>query len=356
MDDGNSAAQKKLLHEQPVSPATLLPAQVIQVYDDSTWEQFVLEWLDGAQPSYPRFDRLGGAGDKGRDIVAYTTPQGTPGPIDVFQCKHYDHALAPGDAWRELGKLCVHTWKGTYPVPRKYRFVAPRGVGMTLHDLLNDSSRLRAELMEKWDQHCRAGIGKEKFPLEGELLAHVRAFDFSIVGYEAPHAVLEQHSRTKHWHRRFKRDLPERPAPDAPPVLPEQRELPYVTELLGAYAEHLGTPVPGVDDLGAHGELWKHFSRARVDFFMADGLNRFYRDQFPEGAFEDVKRQIHDGVVDTAARDHASGYDRVLATTEQAVRVQLAQNDYVPYVQPGDRKGICHHLVNDEKLKWVRRP
>ncbi len=354
MEDKKLVA-KKPLHEQPVSPATLLPIHVIQLYDDTAWEEFVLEWLDGAQPKYPRFDRVGGAGDKGRDIVAYTTEQG-PGPLDVFQCKHYDRPLMPGNAWLELGKLCVYTWKNVYPVPRKYRFVAPRGVGTTLHDLLNDPEKLRAELIATWDQHCREGISsKEKFTLDGALLAHVKAFDFKIVGYEPPHAVLEQHRRTRHWHLRFKRDLPKRPAAGAPPAQPEQRELPYVTELLGAYGEHLGQEVPAVDNLDAHGDLKGHFSRARIDFFNADGLNRFYRDQFSEGAFDDVKKQIYDGVVDTATRDHADGYQRVLATAEQSVQVQLAQNDYTTYVEPSDKKGICHHLVNDDKLKWVHR-
>lgn len=356
MSAGKITPPKKSLAQQPVSPAAVYPIQLIQVYDDTEWEKFVLEWLDGAQPKYAWTARLGGAGDKGRDIIAYATPQGTPGPIDVFQCKHYDHPLMPGEAWTELGKLCVYTFKKTYPVPRKYQFIAPRGIGTTLHDLLGDPARLRAELISKWDQHCRTGISsKEAFPLEGALLAHVNGFDFRIVGYEPPHALLEQHSRTTHWHRRFKRDMPKRPTPDTPPAAPEKHEMPYVTELLAAYGDHLGQPVPGVADLAAHGDLHQHFSRTRIDFFMADGLNRFYRDQFPEGAFEDVKKQIFDGVVDTAARDHANGYQRVLATTEQAVQVQLAENDYVPYVEPGDRKGICHHLVNDDKLKWVRR-
>jgi hypothetical protein len=349
-------APKKPLHEQAVSPATLEPINVIRLYDDTTWEQFVLEWLEGAQPKYPWFDRFGGAGDKGRDIVAYTTEQGTPGPIDLFQCKHYDHPLTPGDVWVEFGKLCVYTWEKAYAVPRKYRFVAPCGVGTTLKDLLNDPERLRAELIAKWDQHCRKGISsKEEYPLEGELLAHVKAFDFKIVGYEPPLAVLEQHSRTKYWHQRFKRDLPARPVPGGPPAQLEQREMPYVTELLDAYGEHLGQAAPTLDGLVGHGELKSHFSRARIDFFNADGLNRFYRDQFQEGAFDDVKKQILDGVVDTAERDHANGYQRVLATTDQAVQVQLTQNDYTPYVAPGDRKGICHHLVNDDKLKWIRR-
>ena len=54
------------------------------------------------------------------------------GPWDNFQCKHYDHPLAPSDIWLELGKLCYFTHLGEYSIPRQYYFVAPRGVGTKL--------------------------------------------------------------------------------------------------------------------------------------------------------------------------------------------------------------------------------
>jgi len=87
---------------------------------------------------------------------------------------------------------------------------------------------------------------------------------------------------------------------------------------------------------------------------MADSLNRFYRDQFPEGAFEHVKEQVEQGVRNTVLAPHANGYYRVCATLNQAAGLAMAQTEYVYCVQPGDKSGLCHHLANDDKLKWVQ--
>jgi hypothetical protein len=181
----------------------------------------------------------------------------------------------------------------------------------------------------------------------------VQSFDFSIVGYLPVLRILEQHARTSYWHQRFKRDFPRRPDPAAAPDGVQAHELRYVAQLMEAYSDHLKAAVPNPEALTA-AELREHFSRARTDFYMADSLNRFYRDQFPGGAFEHVMKQVYDGVVETALAEHANGYCRVVATTQQAVNVPLAGSDYASYVEPGDKKGLCHHLANDNKLKWVK--
>jgi hypothetical protein len=328
---------------------------VIQTYDDAEWERFVLEWMEGFDPPYHHFDRIGGAGDKGRDIVAYTGAPNTACALDVYQCKHYEHPIQPNEIWCELGKLCVYTHSGDYRLPRRYRVVAPRGVGGKLGDLLARPLDLRGGLIERWDEKCRDKISAAgTFALEGALLEHVKAFDFSIVGYVPVHELLEQHRRTPHWHRRFKRDFPARPAPEDAPEAIQAYEFRYIRQLLDAYADHLRTPVPDVASLTAQPPLTDHLHRSRTDFFMADSLNRFYRDQFPEGAFDHIKKQILDGVIDTTNAPHADGLARVRATVQQAAQLPLARTDYEPYVEPGDKKGVCHHLSNDDKLRWVQ--
>src|SRR5689334_21644791 len=104
--------------EQPVSPSVLLPPAVLKTYTDRQWEDFVLEWMEGFDPPYVHFDRIGGAGDMGRDIVAYTGAPNTACDLDVYQCKHYGHALQPNEMWVEFGKLCVYTHRKKYRVPR----------------------------------------------------------------------------------------------------------------------------------------------------------------------------------------------------------------------------------------------
>ncbi|MCC7390179.1 MAG: hypothetical protein IT431_15580 [Phycisphaerales bacterium] len=338
-----------------VSPSVLTPAAVIQTYDDVEWEQFALEWATAFDPPYAHLDRIGGAGDKGRDIVAYAGDPSSDCDLDIYQCKHFAHPIQPHEIWRELGKLCVFTHRGAYRVPRRYRIIAPRGVGGSLADLLAQPERLREGLIREWDAKCRTRISQsEEILLEGALLEHIRQFDFRVVGYIPVHELLAQHRTTPHWLRRFRRDPPARPPADPVPAEVQPEELRYVTQLLEAYSDSLKSRIPDLASLAAHPDLAGHFKRARTDFFMAESLNRFYRDPFPPGAFDDVKTQVYDGVVETATASHACGYTRVQETVKAAIHVPLAQTDYTPYVQPGDRKGICHHLANDDKLTWVR--
>lgn len=345
---GSAAAQR-------VCPSVLTSSLVIQTYGDDEWETFVLEYLGASSPPYGFIERKGGPGDKGRDIVAHVVRPPDKGPIDIYQCKAYKNKLVPSDIWTELGKLCVYTFKGDYPIPRRFAFMAPHGVGTKLGDLLNKPDRLKQDLIAKWDTDCKDKISEaESFPLEGDLKAHVESFDFGIVTYVPINEILDQHHKTPYWHQRFKRDYPPRPPADKPPSGIQDRELRYVQQLLEAYGDHLKRPIKDVTALQAEQALAEHLQRSRTDFYMADSLNRFYRDQFPEGAFDHVKDQVHDGVIETANSPHEDALARVCATVQQAAQLPLAQTDYTPYVEPGDKKGVCHHLANEDKLKWVQ--
>jgi hypothetical protein len=350
-----SKAHSTAVSTQPVSASVLTPAVVIQTYTDDAWEEFVLEWATAFDPPYVHLDRIGGAGDKGRDVLAYTGPPNSSCDLDVYQCKAYDHPIQPNEIWLELGKLCHFTHQGVYRIPRMYRIISPRGVGSSLADLLTKPDELRQGLIREWDAKCKSKISKtQEIPLDADFLSYVQSFDFRIVGYIPVHELLEQHRKTPHWYRRFKRDPPVRPPATPAPTNMQPEELRYVTYLLAAYGDNLRKRILDVTSLTNHPEHSQHFQRARTDFYMAESLNRFYRDQLLPGAFENVKRQVLDGVIETANDNHACGYTRVKATVQAALLVPLSQNDYTPYVEPGDRKGICHHLANDDKLKWMK--
>src|SRR5258708_5294332 len=124
------AAEEKLSPAQP----GMTPMKVIRTYSAEEWEEFIAEWTEGFDSGYFQVTRLGGAGDMGRDVIGYPDDPTTPNaPWDNYQCKHYDHPLYPTDVYCELGKLCVYTFQGKITLPRRYRFVAPQGVGTSLH-------------------------------------------------------------------------------------------------------------------------------------------------------------------------------------------------------------------------------
>ncbi len=348
----SDAAKLKLAAAQP----GLTPWKVIQTYSADEWEEFVVEWSEGFTPAYRQVVRLAGAGDKGRDVIGYDgDPTDPKCPWDNYQCKHYAHALRPTDVYTELGKLCVYTFRGDYTVPRAYRFVAPRGVGTKLHDLLKKPAEVRRELVANWPAYCEKAISDaETFPLTGKLKEYVDAFDFRVVWFLTPQEALNQHRRTKYWHRRFKLEPPERPAAGPPPAELQPHELPYVRCLLDAYGDHLKKDVRSTDELAAVPKLEGHFRRARGYFFSAEALGRFSRDQFTPGAFDGVKEHVHSGVVDVTLGDHPDGLACLVEAAKAATGLHLPHSDLAPYVGPADKIGMCHHLANDGRICWVQ--
>jgi len=340
----------------PNSPG-LTPLKVVQTYTAEEWEEFIDEWVDSIHGNYTTVTRLGGSGDKGRDVVGYVTELSTvPSIWDNYQCKHYDHPLYPTDAYVELGKLCFYTCEGDYPAPRKYYFVAPQDVGVGLFDLLRRPESLRAALIASWGTHCARRISKGvSIPLQGKLLKHVEAFDFSCVNFIPTRRIINDHARTKYHFRRFKMEPPMRPSIEDPPIDVQNHELPYVAELLAAYSDHVKSDIASTSELSGHPNLHKHFRRSRGHFFSAEALARFSRDHFAADAFENVKRYVYDGVADEVLCDHIDGFKCLLAVTKTAASLGLPHSDLLPHVGPGDKIGVCHHLANEGELTWVKK-
>lgn len=101
----------------------IAPIDKVHIMDEDSFEHFTLEWLYGCKKDkYSSIMRIGGAGDKGRDVIAYRKDGG----VDYFQCKHYNSALAPSNYYLELGKLCYYTYTKDIPLPKSYYIVASK--------------------------------------------------------------------------------------------------------------------------------------------------------------------------------------------------------------------------------------
>lgn len=347
------ANKRKLPKVVPLlSPAAAIvqPSQRVLLYSAEEWEEFIREWMEGFDPAYAFVERLGGSGDLGRDVVGYVDGLNTGGPWDNYQCKHYAQALKPGDIWPELGKLCFYTQRGDFPAPRRYQFVAPKGVGIPVHDLLREPQNLGRKLMARWPTACESILGA----LTPALVRHIEAFDFRSVGYVPLADIVAQHRRTTYHYQRFGVELPSRPSADSPPIQAAAIETLYLKRLIEAYADHLSQAVTSIDDAAMPGRLKRHFARSREHFYEAESLNRFSRDHVEADAFDRLKDEFYAGVINTVETDHGDGYARVIAATEMAQQIHPASNVLSAYLTVGDKHGVCHHLANDGRLEWVK--
>jgi hypothetical protein len=350
-------APRRLRADQLLQGPKFAPEKLVTLYSPEEWELFVREWLEALKGKYHTVERLGGAGDQGRDVVAYTTGPSSGGAWDSFQCKHYQKPLIPTDVWVELGKLCYYTFLKEYTVPRSYSFVAPRDVGTSLFKLIEKPEQLRKELIENWDKHCRAGITETKdvpeVPLTGELRMYVESFDFNIITFQPIRKIIDQLRGTPYFIPRFGGSLPDRPAPDQPPPAIAAHETRYVRQLLNAYGECLSCEFQQADELPATSLHQRHFDRSREDFYRVESLRVFSRAYIAEDAFDGLQDEVCRGVIDVAESDHKDGFERVKATVRAARELQIQSHALVSVLTTDDRSGICHHLANSDKLTWV---
>ena len=331
------------------------PMRVI-TFSPAEWESFTQEWASSLKDLYVRVARHTGSGDQGVDVAGFVNDGGWEGGWDNYQCKHYDHPLRPSDIWVEVGKIVYYSYKGEYPPPRKYYFIASRDIGTKLGKLIEAPDKLKEEARKNWESSCENGITEtSSIPLEGDLLSWFEDFDFSIFSSKSVVELIEGHSKTSFHSVRFGGGLPPRPEVPIPPEDHDATESRYIKQLLNAYADHLGTPINNISDISVSSKpsLKKDFSRQRERFYHAEYLRNYARDTVPEGTFERLQKEMYHGVVDIYDDNHADGLARMRATVTQAAQVSIISNPLASVVQTQDRQGICHQLANDDQLIWV---
>ncbi|MDK2750073.1 MAG: hypothetical protein KYX60_05220 [Halomonas meridiana] len=348
--------QQGLYNSEHVGSGIPIPkTQRVQLFSADEWEEFTEEWASSLRSSYNCVKRFAGAGDKGLDVVGFIASNQFSDGWDNYQCKFYDKPLTPSNVWVELGKIIYFTKCGEYTPPRKYYFVAPKQIGTKLGKLLANALKLKEELKDNWEKYCEDGItATAKIKLEGDLLAHLESFDFTIFDSVSLVRMIEQHATTPFHAVRFGGGLGTRPEPVIPPEDTVSMDHRYVRQLLSVYAQYIADDQqpPDLSLLSKDDSIRNKFSRQRERFYHAESLRNFSRDTVPSGVFEALQDDIFDGVVDVCESQHACGMDRLNATMSQAANVTVDASPLTSVTRTRDKQGMCHQLVNDRRLNW----
>lgn len=332
-------------------PAMPSPEKIVFGYDPDEFEKFVEEWVPSLDHEYVRVERQGGAGDHGIDVAAFLTPRGLEGPWHNYQCKRYKGTLAWSTAAGEIRKMFAGVVTGEFILPEQYTFVAP-SIGPSLKQALQRPVATRSEfvaaLRETTDKLI-TDLGP-RLRREVEDLAEATSFEmFETVNMKR---MLEQHKTTDFWVTRFPPESPPRPAVMEPPEELEPREARYVQQLAQVYAERWPGDAGTMEQIVQHPTAGPHLRHQREAFFSAESLRRFGEEAYPAGHFEALVKDIYDAVVDLARDDHPTGWKRLQAVTSQAISAGLTQTIFAQHVRTLDRKGVCHHLANEDQLTW----
>jgi len=335
----------------------LSPIQRLSIMSDDEFEEIVLEWAyEYLAPKYKKVRRCGGAGDKGRDVIGVIDFK--TNEWDNYQCKHYANKLTPTNFYVELGKLCYYTFMRDFTIPNNYFIVGKEGVGTALGDLLEDPIKLRDKLVANWDKYVESKItskGTGKIKLENELKTYIENFDFSIIKVLEPHELIEQHSKTSYYLYHFGGGIKKyRKDTTVPLIADSEKEMRYVKQLLIAYSEEISKEINSVDELTKYGTYLVHFNIQRKNFYSVETLKQFERDNLPpdSNAFEDLKEEIYSAVYSKVLATYENAFKRLLSALDHSTLLNIAANPLIVTISLQDKQGICHHLVNENKLSW----
>lgn len=93
------------------------------------------------------------------------------------------------------------------------------------------------------------------------------------------------------------------------------------------------------------------------DYYSAETIRRFVRDTLTDSQqFDVLKEEIYNGIIDTHEQEYDSGYKRLVEDLKQAAVTNTSKSmldSKLHCIGNSERKGVCHMLVNDNKLRWV---
>lgn len=340
--------------------ASVQPLQRLCDMEEDAYEELVQVWAYmciKAEGKYAQVHRVGGAGDKGRDVIAYY--DGTYNNFDLFQCKHYDHALNYSDLYGEVGKLLTYTFNKTYAVPQNYYLLCPHGVAQSFRDLLKDGAKqLMENLLNDWDEKVVAKVGvKNGIKLDDKLKQYIQDFDYSIIKEIEPMNFIDTFREKGApyffyyfgggWNAIKKTTL-------EVPATPTESETNYISSLYEAYSEHAGKTI-GSDNIVDNEKYNNHLTRSRSVFYAAEEIRLTSRRSTPPESdeFDELKKQIRTYIGDAYDEDYSDGFTKVKKVVEKAGDYQHAEGLLIgQFLDSNSKQGICHHLSNEGALTW----
>ncbi|MFJ9893539.1 ABC-three component system protein [Streptomyces sp. NPDC091280] len=330
------------------------PKKIVSFYDPDEFEEFVKEWVPALEPQYILVERHGGSGDHGIDVAGCLSRERLEGEWHNYQCKRYAAAVTWSTAAQEMRKMFVAAADGEFTVPTRYVFVAPV-ISRSLPRQFAKPTECRAKFL----QELSTTRDKLVVNLTGEQRRAVQelaaATDFAMFECIDLDEMLALHKTTPHWLDRFPH-APFEGGPQTmlPPAQHREDEARYVQHLVDVYREHFPGTINSLEEVAGVGEADEHLKRQRVAFYAAEALRVFARDATRPAYFDQVKQDVYDIVVETAARAYPDGWERHSAVMEAAGTVQLTQTALASFAGARARKGVCHHLANEDRLTWCR--
>lgn len=332
------------------TPLPVAPIVKLSGYDDKEWELFIEECVDvlTKEKGYKRIIGFGGAGDKGRDICAYTENESIENTWDLYQAKHYGaNSTTPTNFFPELAKFFDMLVSNQYSIPREY-FLCTLRIGPKLIDYFLNKNKFKEEFINAVIK-SKGIFPKYRISVDLKIyLDFLNNFNFQIFNFLTPKELIIIHKNSPHHWRRFG-ELPLREKDPSVPKKINDYEQVYITELIRLYNDFSGENFT-INTINER--FSKHLYSQRKAFFIAEGLQRFSRDKLPN-EFDKLLEEIFDALAVLLYGFHNSNMEKFDKIIIHANSLKISNSPLSHRLKPSDMSGCCHHLVNNKKFKWV---
>ncbi|WP_262349814.1 ABC-three component system protein [Parabacteroides johnsonii] len=357
--------------EQPLSNTTnmlsnedrvlcnMTPLQRLYSIDEDTYEELVCVWAYSClgNKGYTEVYRVGQAGDKGRDVLAYYDR--VKGAFDLYQCKQYKSALTYSDLCGEMGKLLIYTFNNTYPIPQNYYILCPKDVSQSFVDLLsNNGKNLKIKLKNDWETVVNKKVGTNWVALNEELSTYIDEFDFNIVKKIGPIKFIDEIRQSPYYFYYFGGGFNMiKRTPLQVPHSPINTERNYIQNLNDAYSEHAGYIINVIDDDNeVVSKYRKHLDRARISFYESEEVKIASRKSTAPDSdeFNDLVTSIERYIGNELDDDYPDGFTKVKSVEKKAGTYNMPTSMLISHlVDSNVCVGVCHQLSNENRIKWT---
>ena len=333
---------------------SITPQDRVKIMDPGKYEEMTEVWLsDCKKDIYEKVLKNAGANDGGRDIVCFYNNETS---MDIYQCKHYESQISYSIIAQELLKVCYHVFKGNYISPQKYYIVSPKGCSNIFR-----TSFLEGNNYTEFNNALFKTMSTNNYKFCNEYIKQLKGFekfitdfDFSIVEEITPQKFIDEFSVSKYAHYYLGTSFVKFNREDAiVPSVIENRENIYVQELCKVYSELDNVKYVRPNEIDDR--YLEHFQIQRTYFYSIEAYRNMIRDNLPSfKPIYDIEELIHKGISDIVTDPFRNGYKKLSDSLERSVTMNLDSYPLRTILTPHDKKGMCHRLVNEGKIKWIK--
>ena len=310
---------------------------ILTTYSGEEFELFILEWLKFCKKRLSEKSlimRIGGTGDKGVDIY-YKDEKS----IVYYQAKQYNHQLKKNEVYDIIIKIYWYCFKGENPEPSDIYIVSSKGVDRSAVYAFSEFDLLKRNLLLE----CKKILNRLKINFDSieEFKEYLSKKDLSIIKNLDINDVVLDYYNSEYGTIRFHKQEPFRKRVLAKNQNNEEDK--FIVQLKNIYKDNPK-------------KLKKILSDAKENYYSSLCLKE--TDKFLFGNTEEfdlAKEDIYEGV-NMLFYNSDNDADNYVKCLQQVIHVPCSNSvlgmSGLNIISNSDKKGICHHLVNDGKIEW----